>query len=480
MKKVQTLTEEIQKMRKLMSFNINENSHDSLSEENFKNSTEGKNIDPKQEECAQVYGGPSEVAHKMSNELNLLLEKGLDNIKKQTKVTIVAKGAGELYFEIGDIRLSLGLDPESERLGYGPLYMFASKGGNITFATDLPVSLFKEELLNSDKCFRLLYDRYESIRNQIDGEKISMKLVSSGYEGEGNIGVKMFIENSSRQLKKGFKKGTSRFVDFNNANLFDFDKPFYIKLNKVVFGRIESVWGVKLTRISLDGADVPNEWGEPDSDPNKDKCYCNDVDTGEKVEYPCGGELPERCKDDGEPVVFDFVVEANKNFEFDDAVLTQEAKDKIDSEIVEKWNKIPQNRKEGYLEFLKGKTINVNAYSSIDALSNFPDGGRYAGCSKYGVGKGPRVEYNLCLSQARAEAVVEYLKTIAEGVFKDVNFVAVGKGETNQFSGLKWDSEAKPKIVKGVPVNVKSPYSTDQTKSDRRFEVKFPKWHTED
>ena len=41
MKKIQTLNEEIQKMRKLMSFNINENSHDSLSEENFKKSTEG-------------------------------------------------------------------------------------------------------------------------------------------------------------------------------------------------------------------------------------------------------------------------------------------------------------------------------------------------------------------------------------------------------------------------------------------------------
>jgi hypothetical protein len=255
------------------------------------------------------------------------LEKGLDNIKKQTKVTIVAKGEGELYFQIGDIQVSLDRDPRSRSL-----FQFASKGGEITFATDLPVSLFKEELLNSDNCFRLLYERYDSIKNQIDNEKISMKLVSNGYEGEGNFGVKMFIENSSRQLKKGFRKGTSRFVDFNNANLFDFDKPFYIKLNKGVFGRIEPDWGVELTRITINGADVPNEWGEPD--PNKDKCYCNDVDTGEKVEYPCGGELPERCKDDGEPVVFDFVVEANKNFEFDDAVLTQEAKDKIDSEIV--------------------------------------------------------------------------------------------------------------------------------------------------
>ena len=224
---------------------------------------------------------------------------------------------------------------------------------------------------------------------------------------------------------------------------------------------------------------LPVEYKGDDTPPPPSKCYCNDIKTGEQIEYPCDGELPERCKDKNRPIVFDFVVETKDNFVFDQAELTQEAIDKINEQIVVIWNDIPQNRKEGYLEFLKDKTINVNAYASIDALSNFPDGGRYAGCSKYGVGKGPRVKYNLCLSQARAESVVEYLKTIADGAFKDVNFVAVGKGETNQFSSLKWDNEAKPKIVNGAPVNVKSPHSTNETKSDRRFEVKFPKWHTE-
>lgn len=478
MKKVQNLNEEIQKMRRLMSFSINENSHDSLSEENINKSIKGSKIDPEEQECDRVYGGPPEVAFNMSDQLNILLTNALGKIKEQTKVTIVAKSESELYFQIGDKQISLELDPESAKLGY-TVFEFASKGGAIPFATDLPVSLFKEELLK-DRCFRLLYDRYDSIKNQIDNEKISMKLVPTGYEGEGDFGVKMFLANSTKQLKKSFKKGTNKFVNWEKANLLDFDSPFYIKLNKGLYGKIEADWGVELTRIEINGAELPKEWGEPDNEPNKDKCYCDDVDTGEKVEYPCGGELPERCKDGGNPVVFDFVVEANKNFEFDDAILTQEAKDKIDSEIVEKWNKIPEFRKEQYLEFLKDKTITVNAYSSIDALSNFPDGGRYSGCSKYGVGKGPRVKYNECLSQARAEAVVEYLKTIADGAFKDVNFEAVGKGETNQFSGLVWDNNAKPKIVNGSPVNVKSPFTTDQTKSDRRFEVKFPYYRKED
>ena len=47
-------------------------------------------------------------------------------------------------------------------------------------------------------------------------------------------------------------------------------------------------------------------------------------------------------------------------------------------------------------------------------------------------------------------------------------------GETNQFSGLKWDNEVNSKI------DINSPHTSDQTKSDRRFEVKFPLYRKED
>jgi len=216
---------------------------------------------------------------------------------------------------------------------------------------------------------------------------------------------------------------------------------------------------------------LPVEYKGDDTPPPPLKCYCNDIKTGEQIEYPCDDELPERCKDDGDPIVFDFVVETKDNFVFDQAELTQEAIGKINEQIVEEWNEITQNRKEEYLEFLKDKTINVNSYASIDALSNYRVTGGYSPCRKSGQ---LRKVYNKCLSQARAEAVVEYLKTIADGAFKNVNFVANGMGETNQFSGLKWDNEANSKT------DINSPHSTDDTKSDRRFEVKFPAYHKED
>jgi hypothetical protein len=173
-----------------------------------------------------------------------------------------------------------------------------------------------------------------------------------------------------------------------------------------------------------------------------------------------------------EVIAFDFVVETAKNYEFDKAELTQQAKDEIDDNITEKFLSILPKYQEGYLKFIKDKEIPVYAYASIDADPYAMDGGFYEGCSQYGVGKGPRKDYNKCLSQARAQKVVDYLKTTQGGIFKDVNFKPVGMGETCQFSGLCW-------TVKKKGSNEKSPYSTSKTYPDRRFSVNFPSYHAD-
>ena len=134
MKKVQTLNEEIQKMRRLMSFNINENSHDSLSEENFNVSVGGGNTDPKQEECAQTYSGPSEIVNKMTNVLNGMLEAKLVEIQRQVKVKIVATGPTNVYVEMGDITLPLTQDKQ-----FRTLFTF-KESINIPFESDISLS----------------------------------------------------------------------------------------------------------------------------------------------------------------------------------------------------------------------------------------------------------------------------------------------------------------------------------------------------
>jgi hypothetical protein len=91
------------------------------------------------------------------------------------------------------------------------------------------------------------------------------------------------------------------------------------------------------------------------------------------------------------------------------------------------------------------------------------------------VGKGPRYKYNECLSQARANAVVAYLKTIADKAFKNVNFEAVGKGETNEWSKLVWDQSRIP-----LTKDVKSPHSEEELRPDRRFDIAFPEYEKVD
>ena len=474
MKKVQSLREEINMMKKLMSFNISQNSHDLLSEENIKSSIKEEK-DSIVEDCG-VFGGPPEVAYAMENDLNDLLTAKLSEIEKSIPVKVTSeKGNGVDYpqftvLNFNNTEIKLPYDEKNKGYsGWRPTWTYVQRSGGIEISTEIKVSDYKEELFKN-KCYKLLYDRYDSIKNQLDSQIVSVVIVPTE---ESPI---KYIMSLSEKDKKSFVNG-------DKITLNSFKSPFTTLLAKngknKTYGAFSFQGRVDLVKIQINGAELPSDWNEPipptpNIDPNK--CYCNDIETNEPIEYPCGGELPERCKEG--PIAFYFVVETKKNFDFDDAVLTQDAKDVIDSEIVQKWNRIPENRKEGYLNFIKDKTIDVKAYSSIDALSNFKVSGKYAPCRKPNQ---LRKEYNKCLSQARAEKVVEYLKTIANGAFKDVNFNPIGEGETNQFSGLKWDNEATPKIGSGgQQIDKSSPYSTDETQSDRRFEVKFPEWSVED
>lgn len=468
MKKVQTLNEEIQKMRRLMSFNINENSHDSLSEQNFVDSTEGDPGGLGQKPCEQTYSGPKQIAYEMNNQINELLKKKVDDFERQTKVSIDASYENLKKGVMPIIIFEDSIPGNFVQEGRGQ-YAFDISNSKIEFGGEFPVSSVREELLNNDKCFRMVYDRYDAVKHQIDNATIQMTLYPP--TGQRNIRVEMIVEGRNRELRRGFKKGTKKLLNKNNLNIYDLNNPFYIDLGGGAYGYINCEFRVDLTIIKLDGANISNKWSE--TPPNPQKCVCNDVETGEQITYECGSPLPERCK--SQPVVFKFVVDANKNFEKDSAILTQDAKDIIDEKIVAKWNDIPQFRKEEYLQFLNDNPVTVTAYASIDALSNFPDGGRWSDCSEYGVGKGPRYKYNECLSKARANAVVEYLKTIADGAFANVKFEAVGKGETNEWSKLVWD-QSKISLNK----DVKSPYSEEQLRPDRRFDVAFPEYYKKD
>ena len=119
-----------------------------------------------------------------------------------------------------------------------------------------------------------------------------------------------------------------------------------------------------------------------------------------------------------------------------------------------------------YYEFLKSKSIIVRGYASIDALSNYEiTGNDLTSC---GGKKQLRNEYNKCLSRVRAEAIIEKLKS-SGGILSELNYVAQGMGETNMFSGKKWNNDT-PNPTK----DEKSPFTTEDTKKDRNFIVVLP------
>jgi len=107
-----------------------------------------------------------------------------------------------------------------------------------------------------------------------------------------------------------------------------------------------------------------------------------------------------------------------------------------------------------YIQFLKSNPIIVNAYSSINADPSQKMSGKVQACKGYG--DGTRGQYNLCLSQKRAEVIANKLNSALPQL---CNFKGVGMGETDKFDvGKKW-----PKFT-----------SDKDTLLNRRFEVKRP------
>jgi outer membrane protein OmpA-like peptidoglycan-associated protein len=175
------------------------------------------------------------------------------------------------------------------------------------------------------------------------------------------------------------------------------------------------------------------------------------------------------------PVPFDYKLQVEDPFKFDKDELTPDGLAKINDfaqlifSVAEKSGS-PEGA-EAYYSFLKNTTIPVYAFSSIDALSNFKDGGTLPACSQYGVGKGPRWEYNLCLSQKRADKIVEILKSKG-GILSELKYNPKGMGETNRYSKIVWDDSKMVNPSK----DKKNPSGSEKTKPDRRFIVNFPKF----
>jgi len=185
-----------------------------------------------------------------------------------------------------------------------------------------------------------------------------------------------------------------------------------------------------------------------------------------------GGDIPE--VPDVITQGFDF--RADNPFEFDKAGITAEAKEVISAKMLGLFEleKGEGDKLQQYIDkYLKGKEVIINAYSSIDADPEEIGGGEYVGvkdCAKRVNGQPTikRKDYNLCLSQARAEAVAEYLKLEYSDIFGEVIFKPIGHGESNE--------SGNGVFAKFGSAEQKAHQATgrDATKTDRRFDFSLP------
>ena len=274
-KSPQNINEELNKMRRLMNFDISQNSHDVLSESNIEKSVLSEQKDKiNYESCLS----PKETAFKLQNKLNNLLVDKLKEIKE--KIPIGFKG--DFRKNLSNSKIFL-IFPDGNNIELNwDSYWRSFKRDNLTGVLGTPIGLYSlTETLFGDKemgeCFKRLYDNFPVISNQLNSDKL--QLFFKGVE------FKVFPQD---------KRPKGKNLKPSKVNLYDFDNPFSIKIKKPYrFLIVSSEGEIELKRIELSGAELlPDTWI------TEKPCECEDVNTGEMIKYPCDGPLPPECQPD--------------------------------------------------------------------------------------------------------------------------------------------------------------------------------------
>lgn len=113
----------------------------------------------------------------------------------------------------------------------------------------------------------------------------------------------------------------------------------------------------------------------------------------------------------------------------------------------------------GLKEFLEKQNLVVKGYASRDNDPNETVQGKFGGCKGYG--DGTRGQYNLCLSEKRAEKVAQDLQKIFDSLQVNVDIKSKGFGESGKF-GPAWSKD--------------NPTNPKDTQPNRRVTFNIPKY----
>lgn len=289
----------------------------------------------------------------------------------------------------------------------------------------IPLSTFYNDIWESDEDLGRFYNENEYVKNQMDSLLVPLSLSASS---DNRISVRQWI-NKNRN-----RKGKRPYVRGNEMPLGDFFKTGGGKfgLTKDVMLAVE--FGglvINLGKVNI----------LPPAPPE-----------GERL-------TPEIAS---ENIKLDLV----DVFEFD----TIDMKDP--SGYQEVLNKFKIDLEDGltrlddFKEFLESQNLVVRGYASRDNDPTEQVQGKFSGCKGYGDGS--RGQYNLCLSEKRAEKVAQDLQEIFKSLGVNVKIGAKGMGETDKF-GPAWSPNPNKETQQNQP-------TPKETQPNRRVTFNIPKY----
>lgn len=277
---------------------------------------------------------------------------------------------------------------------------------------DERLSNYYDEIIGGNSNFETLISSHPEIKEQMDKMKISLGIVP--LRGEGTPSFKFDIRRNSRQNRNQYKEegiygkyGEAFPIGdvFNNAK-------FVNRINRKVLGLVEmGAMQLALGRVGLvnfgdTGEDVPN--------------------TGDTSSF-AEGKVKLDLVD-----MFDY-----DTINFKDENKFNEALNKFREDLNQ-----GLDRFKGLKDFLEKQNLIVYGYASQDADPEESIQGKYGPCKGYGSGL--RKEYNVCLSNARAEKVASELQKVFDDAGVQVTIKHQGAGETTKFSdGNGWSDKQK-------------------------------------
>lgn len=342
---------------------------------------------------------------RLNNRIAEVIQSKQAEILSQVKISLLQEEVGVV------IKTNYQSKKYITKKTYGNEYSTGNFNENI-YLEAVPLSKYITEIIGSDANFLKLYNE-PSIKNQVNQMMIPTRIYSEGTGA--NISINP-IKNS-RKFRKDPRYHETEATW--NTEMGTGSNIYLFPINN------KTIAAVQLGGLAIQLGNVALQRTNPIPD--------DDIVTAPEYSF-----------------------ELKDIFKFDDVAL-KEGDASLNTAIEDFIQFMSTAVEEGkHLEILD-TDVKILGYASSDGDPNEKDGGNLQACSQYGKGKGPRGEYDKCLSQKRAEVVTnkinEALKNIGINYAgtqstlgalypnKTSNWAkAVGMGQNSDVSGIKWDT----------------------------------------